>query len=115
MKIVNINLKNTVQSNYCIDTTDGDRIYVILKKSLKDGDTVNLSFEGIELVIAAFLNVAVGQLFKDFEIDYINSHLSAEHLHNDFQHLWDKVIVHAPHYYANQEVMDQCISKIIEE
>lgn len=115
MKDICINLRDTIQSTYCVDSLDGEKVYLMLKKILSDGQAAQLSFKGIELVIAAFLNVAVGQLFKDFESDYVHSHLSAQDLHNDYQTLWAKTMHHTPHYYHHREDMDQCISKIIEE
>ena len=115
MNEICINLRDTIQSTYCVDSVDGEKVYVLLKQTLGDGKMTQLSFEGIELVIAAFLNVAVGQLFKDFEPDYVRSHLSTQNLHQDYQSLWNKTIHHTPHYYHHRDEMDQCISKIIEE
>ena len=92
MNDVYINLRETINSNYCVDSADGEKVYLLLKQVLSDGKNAQLSFEGIELVIAAFLNVAVGQLFKDFESNYVHTHLSAQDLHSDYQTLWHKTI-----------------------
>ena len=115
MKEECINLHDTMQSNYCEDSADGEKVYSMLKEVVSDGNSARLSFEGIELVIAAFLNIAVGQLFKDFESDYVHSHLSPQDLHDDYQTLWMKTMHHTPHYYPHREEMDKCISNIIEE
>ncbi len=115
METIKIGVKNAIKTIYCIDTADGEKIYLLLRNTLSEDKLVRLSFEGIELVIAAFLNTAVGQLFKDFDAPYVESHLSVEDLHEDFQHIWNKVIKRSPNYYTHQEAMDQCISNIIEE
>ncbi len=115
MTTIIIDVKSTLQSSYCIDAADGEKLYKQLKIALVDGNVIHLSFEGIELLIAAFLNVAIGKLFADFDNEYLQNHLVSKNIHPDFQHLWDKVIQRTPVYYCNKESMDHCISNIIEE
>ena len=78
METVQINIKNTLQSPYCVDSTDGEKIYHLIKSTLVNNQIALISFEGIELIVASFLNVAVGQLFKDYEPTYIHSHLQVQ-------------------------------------
>lgn len=115
MDQVDINLRNTIQSTYCVDTNDGEVVYRLLKQALDDDKQARLSFEGVELVVAAFLNVAVGQLFHDFSAEYVDEHLCVYGLHPDYHSLWGKTIHHTPHYYKHREEIDRSISNIIEE
>lgn len=115
MESVTIKIKDIINTTYCVDASDGEKIFVLLKKTLGEKKNVILSFDGIELVITAFLNTAVGKLFGDFDEHFILLHLSTSNMTDDFQPVWDKVIDGAPKYYANKEAFDKNISEIIEE
>lgn len=115
MKPITIKIKDIINTTYCVDASDGEKIFALLKKALGEKKSVVLSFDDIELVITAFLNAAVGKLFGNFDEQFILSHLSTDNLTEDFQPVWDKVIEGAPKYYANKETFDKNISEIIEE
>lgn len=115
METVIIHLKDTLHTSYCIDAIDGETIHNILKTTLHEGKLTTLSFDGIELVIAAFLNTAISPLFKEFEADYLNSHLSVKDLHEDFYTLWNHTMHHTPLYLANKEMIDEHVSTIIND
>lgn len=115
MEPIIIEVKNVINTTYCVDVADGEKIYELLNKAFKESKYVDLSFNGIELVITAFLNTAVGKLYKDFPEEFIAAHLSVKNLQEDFQSLWDKVVDGAPRYYANKEAFDKNIADVIEE
>lgn len=110
-----INIKQIINSSFCVDVTDGDKIYTLLYKSIKEKQPVNLSFKGIELVITAFLNVAVGKLYKDFDTQTINEFLNKTDLDESFESCWNKVITGAPKYYAGKEKIDSEMKELIND
>ena len=115
MDIITIEIKNVLHTNYCINVADGEKIYNIIDKAFKEDKLVVLSFADIELIIAAFLNNAVGKLYKHYDSNMVESHLSAKDMHEDFHHIWKKVIKDSPRYYVNQEKFDRHITDLIEE
>lgn len=115
MDSVVIKISDIINTTYCVDASDGEKIYELLKKALDEKKKVVLSFDGIKLVITAFLNAAVGKLYGDFSQEFILSHVSNINMTEDFQIIWDKVTEGAPKYYANKEAFDRNISNIIEE
>lgn len=115
MESVIIKVRDKINTTYCVDASDGEKIFELSKKALDEKKKVVLSFDGIELVITAFLNAAVGKLYGVFSEEFILSHLSNSNMTDDFQTIWDKVTEGAPKYYANKEAFDKNISNIIEE
>lgn len=109
-----INVQNIINSPFCVDTADGEKIYQLLYKAISEKRHVALSFKGIELVITAFLNIAVGKLYKDFDDKTIKEYLSKTDLLEAFESSWDKVIAGAPTYYSNQKEIEKNIDEIIE-
>lgn len=109
-----INVYNIVNSPFCVDAADGEKIYNLLHKAISEKKHVNLSFKGIELVITAFLNIAVGKLYKDFDDNTIKTYLTKTDLSETFESSWEKVIAGAPIYYSNQKEIERNIDDIIE-
>ncbi len=110
-----IEVKEVIGSQFCVRATDGMKVYEQVQPALKRGNAVVLSFNGVELVIAAFLNHAVGKLYKEFPPEYVETLLSVKGLNNQFYMTWHKVHGLAPHYFAHEEVMRNHIANIIEE
>lgn len=115
MEVIHIKLKETLRSPYCVDAKEGDKIYRLLKSAFEKQQYVVLSFEGIELVIAAFLNTAIGQLYCDYTSNFIDSHLSHENMDAAHHYIWEYVKMQAPLYHAHRDEVDGRIQKIIEE
>ncbi|UKI39746.1 MAG: STAS-like domain-containing protein [Alistipes putredinis] len=51
----------------------GKKVYALIVAALNDGKDVQLSFLNITMIITAFLNEAIGVLYKDFSSDIIDS------------------------------------------
>ena len=66
-KPVTLIVKDVIGCNLCISSKDGDKLYEKIKEILNDGGRVRLSFKGIDIIIAAFLNGAIGRLFGIFD------------------------------------------------
>lgn len=115
MNEIEVNIKNTIGSPFCVDAEDGEKIFSLLNKALKRGQKINLSFTGIELVITAFLNVAIGKLFKNFSTEEVDEYITVSDLDKKFQSTWNIVYNGAPLYYKNQEKFDADFLEIIEE
>jgi hypothetical protein len=54
---------------------DGEVIYQLIAKELRDGRNVTLSFFGIKSIPSAFVNAALVKLIEEFDFDYIRSRL----------------------------------------
>lgn len=115
MEPIIINIFNIINSPYCISDEDGQKIYILLHRAISEKRKVILSFKGIELVITAFLNAAIGQLFKDFSESEVGEFLDKCDFNEVFQPAWDKVMQGAPIYYANPEKTEQQLYSYIND
>jgi hypothetical protein len=64
-----INIRDVVGSEFCIGFGDGNRLFKEIRDGLAQGNHVEISFENIRSLSAAFLESAIGQLYKS-EIPY---------------------------------------------
>ena len=76
MAIVQINISETIGSPICVATSDGQKVHDLIAQNLRAGNRVVISFRGVERIITAFLNTAIGQLYGEFKEDEIKSKLS---------------------------------------
>ena len=69
----------------CIALEDGLKLYDIVLPKMNRGETVELDFNGIEIIYTPFLNGCIGKLFGHFDKEIIMSRLifcqiESEHL-----------------------------------
>lgn len=113
-----INIYNVINSPFCIEPEAGQKVYNLIVAALKEDKKVQLSFLNITMVITAFLNEAIGVLYKDFDttkidqIEYINI---SDDLKDSFEASLDKVKTGAPIYYKHQAELDDATQRILEE
>jgi len=115
MKEMVINIFNTVGNAYCVDVEDGNRVYELIKKALDDKNYVKLNFQNVEVLTSAFLNTAVGQLYRDFDEQTVKKYLSVQNMLPEDQVLLKRVTSTAKFYYKNPDMMQESINEILEE
>ncbi len=91
----------------CVSTSDGQRLYDRIAPLLRTGTPVVLSFERIEIFVAAFLDAAVGQLYGELPDDSISALLSFRDLADDDREMLDRVIENAKLYFKTPEDFDR--------
>ena len=113
-----VNVFNVINSSFCISPEDGQKIYKLIAGALNDGKVVQLSFLNITMVITAFLNEAIGVLYKDFSreaIDTIEFIDVSDGLKDAFYASLDKVKAGAPIYNNHQKQLDDATNNILGE
>ena len=115
MEEVTIRVYNVIGGSLCSDPDDGEKVYALVEKVLKENKKVVLSFKNIELVTTAFLNVAVGQLYRNYDKTFIEAHLSTTELDEiDTARLQD-VKDTAKLFYEDPERLQRSIDEILED
>ena len=76
MASVKINIAQTIGTPICVAMSDGQKVHDLIAQNLRAGNTVAISFLGVERLITAFLNTAIGQLYSEFKEDEIRTKLS---------------------------------------
>ncbi len=115
METITINILNLVGDAYCVEASDGQKVYERIKKILSEKRKVSLSFLNIEMLTTAFLNTAIGQLYKDFTEEFIKENLEVVEMSNSGLVSLKRVIDTAKLYYKDPDAMQRSINEILDE
>ena len=83
----------------CVSAGVGQRVYDKIAPLLHDGQNMVLSFAQIEMLIGAFLNAAVGQLYGEFPPDCIRELVSVRNLGDEDMTILKCVVENAKTYF----------------
>lgn len=62
-----LNVKDIIGKGIAMSTGDGEKLFVVLYKLLKENKKVQLSFGDIDILISHFLNEGIGKLYEKFD------------------------------------------------
>ena len=80
MENTTIAIVNAVGNSACVEAEDGQKVFELIKTVLSEGRMVTLSFLDVEMLAAAFLNTAIGELYSYFPAEFIKENLKIEDL-----------------------------------
>lgn len=115
MENITLNVVNTIGDRYGVEAGDGQKVFDLITKAFNDKKKVVLSFQNVEMLTTAFLNTAVGQLYKDFSEIFIKENLSVMDISNSGKVALKRVVETAKLYYKDPEAMQRSINDILEE
>ncbi|PGH39054.1 MAG: hypothetical protein CRN43_11445 [Candidatus Nephrothrix sp. EaCA] len=108
-----INIVHAAGSSFCVETEGGQKVFELIKKALTGKRKVTLSFLNVEMLTAAFLNTAIGQLYRDFPEELIKENLKAENLNQSGLVSLKRVADTAKLYYKDPGAMQRSIDDIL--
>jgi hypothetical protein len=97
----------------CVDTADGQKVYDKIVPLLRTETGVVLSFDGITMIITAFLNAAVGQLYGEFPEDKVDRLVEIRDLLPVFQNTLDKSREWSKAYFRDPERLKRSIQEVM--
>lgn len=110
-----VDIYNIVGSENCIEADEGQKVFNVIKKALDSGKQISISFQNIDILTTAFLNTAIGQMYRDYEEDFVKRNVSVVNIKpNDITKL-KRVNSTAKAFYKNPEAMRQRIKDILGE
>lgn len=115
MESTTINIVNTIGDVYGVEAEDGQKVFDLVKKAFENGHKVILSFLNIEMLTTAFLNTAVGQLYKDYPEDLIKKYLSVDDISDSGKVSLKRVVDTAKIYYKDPDALERSINDILED
>lgn len=115
MENSNINIVNVVGDTYCVEADDGQKVYELIRKVFSENRKVVLSFLNVEMLTTAFLNTAIGQLYRDFSEEVIRENLSVENVSQSGLVSIKRVVDTAKLYYKDPDAMQRSIDDILED
>lgn len=92
-----LKVKEFTNNELAVSAAEGEKLNVAILKLFRSSDSepIVVDFDGIELIISAFLNPAIGKLYKDYSSDEIRRRLSIVNMNNDDKLLLKFVVEHA--------------------
>lgn len=115
MESTTINIVNTIGDVYGVEAEDGQKVYELLKKAIDGGHKVVLSFLNIEMLTTAFLNTAIGQLYKDYSEEQIKQHLQVTDISDSGKVALKRVVDTAKLFYSDPDALQRSINDILGE
>lgn len=115
MEELHINVFNIVGNGICVEADDGEKVFTQVSTALKAEKKVILSFQNVEMLTSAFLNTAIGQLYRDFTEQHIKESLSVTQLEGTDRVLLKRVIDTAKIFYKDPARLEQSINEIMGE
>lgn len=97
-----------------VSTDDGQKVYDKIVAAFKAERAVELSFANRQILITAFLNAAIGQLYNgDFPEEFLRENLSAVEISDDDREMLRRAVENAKRYFANREGYDQAWKDVV--
>ncbi len=115
MEVAKISILNVVGNEFCVEADSGEKVYGLIEKAFNERRKVILSFLNIKLLTTAFLNTAIGQLYKDFSEDFIKENLKVEEMSQSGLVSLKRVVETAKLYYKDPDAMGKSIQDILGE
>ena len=106
---IHLLLKDILQHDKAITYEDGEKVYALICQALTKEKKVILDFQDITIVIPAFLHASIGELYKDFDGDFLNNHLILKNIEGTNKVLLDMVIKYTKQYIADPETFERAI------
>jgi hypothetical protein len=110
---IQIRVLDVIGRPLAVDTADGQRVHDKIAPLLRDGTKVLLSFDGINMVITAFLNTAIGQLYGEFPEDKVDSLVEVRNLLPVFQSTLDKSYELSKAFFRNPDRLKKAIQEVM--
>jgi len=110
---VTLKIFEIVGSEYCVASDDGQKVYDQIALALDKGLKVQLSFQNVERLTSAFLNVAIGQLYGKYPEDRLSESLSATEIEPDDRALLKRVTDTAKLYFKDPARFNQIQRQVL--
>lgn len=108
-----IHVYDEVGGDAAISVDDGDAIYRKIVAAISNNLIVILDFQNIDLIITAFLNACIGQLYSKYTSEELNQNLKLKNINPENNHLFIKVIKRAKEYFEDTEAFNKTVSEVI--
>ncbi len=112
---LHISIFETVGSQLCVASDDGQKVHDRVALALKEGRHVTVSFLNVTSLTSAFLNAAIGQLYGSFTEEQIRSLLKVQDMQPDDIALLKRVVETAKQYFKDPERFQQAVREALGE
>lgn len=113
MSTINISIFNIVGSGLCVDAQDGDSVFKVISRALQQNQSVVISFKNVDMLTTAFLNTAIGQLYRDFSEEHIRNFLDVADITDSDLASLRRVVEGAKIYYSDPSWLEESVKNIM--
>lgn len=106
-----IKVGDVLHSSFAVSTEQGETIFKLIHDSFTQEDQVTVDFTNVDLIVSTFLNAAIGQLYGEYPTEYIQKHLTVEHMSNEDLQVLKLVTDRAKEYFADKRGFDNVFKK----
>jgi len=107
-----LSVYSLVGKSFCTNVDDGQLLYDLLNEKFKAKQVIALDFQNIEMITPTFLNIAIGQLYRDFAVEFIRAHLTVVNMLPEDMALLKRVVDTAKLFYSDPERLQNSINEI---
>lgn len=108
-----IKLNDFISCRKGVTPEEAEPIYRDIVSSFQKGDTVTIDFEGVEMVTTAFLNVVIGDLYKDYTSGQLKERLLFQNLSSAIALRIKKVTDNAKLFYKDEKVYAKTVEDVM--
>lgn len=115
MENITIYIVNTIGDVFGVEAEDGQKVFELITKAFQEKKKVILSFKNIEILTTAFLNTAIGQLYKDHSEEFIKENIQVSDISESGKVALKRVVDTAKLFYKDPEALQRSIDEILED
>ena len=115
METITIKVNDFVSRNKGVTPDEGQPIYDKLMELFKEGNHAVLDFDGVEITTTAFLNVAVGNLYRTYTSEELKEVLSFAHVSDSTAFKIKEVTNNAKACYSDEARYDSSVNSVLNE
>ena len=104
-----------VGTDICVEADDGKKVYDVVCEFIRQKQPLILSFLNVSMLTSAFLNTAVGLLYRDFPEEDIKKYLSVADIDPADRVLLKRVVDTAKIFYTEPERIRNSLKEVLEE
>lgn len=108
-----IKLNDFLTLNSGVTPEEGTPIYNTVIQELAEGKNVTLDFSNVAILTTAFLNVVIGDLYKDYTSDELKSRLSLVNYSDSTAARIKKVTDNAKLFYKDKEAYRKDVEEVL--
>ena len=102
-----LNVSEIINSDAAVSASDGNLVFIEIDEGISENKVIELDFSGIRILITAFLNAAIGQLYSKFDSEQLNKLLKLTNVADEDKILFKKVVERAKEYFANKKEFEE--------
>lgn len=108
-KMISIKIDNYVSLHQGVTTKEGEGINKEIIAAFNQNEKIELDFKDIKLTTTAFLNEAIGVLYKDYTSEELKKRLSFKNISQETAIRIKKVTNNAKLFYKNQDTFNEMV------